>query len=40
MGYEITDNGAPAPDSGAELNRNNPDTYEEGDDNASETVQV
>jgi len=37
---DITDNGTPAPDVGGQLNRNNPDTYEEGDDNGGDFVQV
>jgi len=40
MGFEITDNGTPDPDNGADLDRDNPDTYEEGDDNGNTNVQV
>lgn len=40
MGYDITDNGAPEPDNGAELDRNNPDSYEDTDENGNVNVQV
>lgn len=37
----ITDNGAPDPDVGGQnVDRNNPDTYEDTDDNGNNNVQV
>lgn len=40
MGYNITDNGTPDADVGSDLDRNNPDTYEDTDENTSNNVQV
>lgn len=40
MGYDITDNGTPDADVGGELDRDNPDTYEDTDENANNNVQV
>lgn len=40
MGINIDDNGTPDADVGSELDRDNPDTYEEGDDNGNSIVQV
>lgn len=38
MGMNIEDNGAPEPDTGAELDPNNPDTYEDTDENSGTTM--
>jgi len=40
MGINITDNGTPDPDVGGDIDRDNPDTYEECDDNGNSLVQV
>ena len=36
----IDESEVPAPDSGGELDRNNPDTYEDGDENGNSNIQV